>query len=364
MTATEDNRAYFVVQVGAMACSLYPFYRLPFQRRRTGEKTPPVLAAVGSLLRRPEVVTFFLVMFLMGILMGQITAFLFVYLADELDAPPSLFGVCLAVMCVTEVPFFFFSGHLIKRLGNDVVLHLGLLTYILRFVYYSYLEDAWLVLPAEALHGLTYAASWAASTDYAASIAPPGLEASMQGFLSGIHWYRDGAPWHDTKKLSLSLQGSGHRRRRPHRRLCVPGRGRAGVVPDICMCGRRNPSRAPVLPVAQAPCRRPSGRGSSCLVCDPRLVHAGDCRLGGRAGRHRRHRGRPSKRKSRRALTRPQGERQEHTRQQSVPPSVPGRGSLCPRRRRRRSLKIFEQFSLRIYCTSVVYQWKSSASSL
>ncbi len=34
------------------------------------------------------------------------------------------------------------------------------------------LREPWWVLPAEVLHGLTFAAMWAATTDYAHGIAP------------------------------------------------------------------------------------------------------------------------------------------------------------------------------------------------
>lgn len=38
--------------------------------------------------------------------------------------------------------------------------------------YRQTLREPWWVLPAEVLHGLTFAAMWAATTDYAHQIAP------------------------------------------------------------------------------------------------------------------------------------------------------------------------------------------------
>ena len=66
-------------------------------------------------------------------------------------------------------------------------------TYGARFVFYSLLgepplsDPAW-TLPAELLHGLTFALGWAAATQYVATLLPPELSASAQGLLGALHW--------------------------------------------------------------------------------------------------------------------------------------------------------------------------------
>src|SRR4051794_32220595 len=87
----------------------------------------------------------------------------------------------------TEIVFFFFSDYILTRLGGPVTLSLSLFSYIIRhvffsnllilirLVYYSLMENPWIVLPAELLHGLTYAAMWAACVRHASEVAPPGI---------------------------------------------------------------------------------------------------------------------------------------------------------------------------------------------
>lgn len=48
-----------------------------------------------------------------------------------------LCGLARLIMCVAEVPFFYLSGPLIRRVGVRGVIALAQLAYLTRFVYYS-----------------------------------------------------------------------------------------------------------------------------------------------------------------------------------------------------------------------------------
>ncbi len=48
-----------------------------------------------------------------------------------------LCGLARLIMCVAEVPFFYLSGPLIRRLGVRAVIALTQLAYLTRFIYYS-----------------------------------------------------------------------------------------------------------------------------------------------------------------------------------------------------------------------------------
>ena len=76
------------------------------------------------------------------------------------------------------------------RFGVLGVLAIAQLAYITRMLWYASLtaETVWYVLPCEVLHGLTFAALWSACCNYAAAVAPPGLKASVQGVVGGVHW--------------------------------------------------------------------------------------------------------------------------------------------------------------------------------
>eukprot|EP00040_Diaphanoeca_grandis_P016953 m.87915 g.87915 ORF g.87915 m.87915 type:complete len:376 (-) comp26136_c0_seq3:97-1224(-) len=133
-------------------------------------------------------VAFFTVVLLCGIMTGIIENYLFIFLETDVQASKTLIGLSRAVTCAAEVPLFWYSSWLINRLGVLQVLGLACFCYFVRFVGYSMLQDAWVVLLIEPLHGFTYAVMWSASVSYAHIIAPKGMGTSSQGVLSGIHW--------------------------------------------------------------------------------------------------------------------------------------------------------------------------------
>jgi len=56
---------------------------------------------------------------------------------EELGGSHLLCGLARLIMCVAEVPFFYLSGPLIRRLGVRAVIALTQLAYLTRFIYYS-----------------------------------------------------------------------------------------------------------------------------------------------------------------------------------------------------------------------------------
>ncbi|CAM9175600.1 unnamed protein product [Laminaria digitata] len=146
-----------------------------------------VLAVVRVMLGTPHNATFFAAVGLSGMGAGVIDMFLFIRL-EELGGSHVLCGLARLIMCLAEVPFFYLSGPLIRRVGVRGVVALTQLAYLTRFIYYSVLREPWWVLPAEVLHGLTFAAMWAATTDYAHDIAPAHMRTTIQGVVTGLHW--------------------------------------------------------------------------------------------------------------------------------------------------------------------------------
>lgn len=56
---------------------------------------------------------------------------------EELGGSHVLCGLARLIMCVAEVPFFYLSGPLIRRLGVRGVIALTQLAYLTRFIYYA-----------------------------------------------------------------------------------------------------------------------------------------------------------------------------------------------------------------------------------
>ncbi|XP_040295645.1 major facilitator superfamily domain-containing protein 6 [Bufo bufo] len=122
----------------------------------------------------------------MGFGYGYVFTFLFWYLED-LKGTTTLFGVCSVLSHISELTAYFFSHKLIELVGHIRVLYIGLACNTARYLYISYMGNAWTVLPMEVLQGVTHAAIWAACISYLSAAVPPALRTSAQGILQGLH---------------------------------------------------------------------------------------------------------------------------------------------------------------------------------
>eukprot|EP00079_Xenopus_tropicalis_P029349 XP_012824672.1 PREDICTED: major facilitator superfamily domain-containing protein 6 isoform X1 [Xenopus tropicalis] len=122
----------------------------------------------------------------MGFGYGYVFTFLFWHLQD-LNGTTTLFGICSVLSHVSELTAYFFSHKVIELVGHIRVLYIGLACNTARYLYISYMENAWTVLPMEVLQGVTHAAIWAACISYLSAAVPPELRTSAQGILQGLH---------------------------------------------------------------------------------------------------------------------------------------------------------------------------------
>ncbi|KFM61228.1 Major facilitator superfamily domain-containing protein 6, partial [Stegodyphus mimosarum] len=142
---------------------------------------------VGQIFASFKTVVFAIGVFIAGALSGLIWSYEFWYLED-LGAQQTLLGLAVAVQCLlAEVPFFFFAGWFIEKLGHFYCLSVTFLAFTLRFGLYSALKNPLFVLPIELSHGFTFALFYASMTGYASDNAPSGTEATMLGILGGIY---------------------------------------------------------------------------------------------------------------------------------------------------------------------------------
>ncbi|XP_066510349.1 major facilitator superfamily domain-containing protein 6-A isoform X2 [Hoplias malabaricus] len=130
--------------------------------------------------------TVLFVAWFMGFGYGFVFTFLYWHLED-LNGTPTLFGVCSVLSHISELAAYFTSHKLIELVGHIRVLYIGLACNTARYLYISYLQNAWTVLPMEVLQGVTHAAVWAACISYLSAAVPPAFRTSAQGILQGLH---------------------------------------------------------------------------------------------------------------------------------------------------------------------------------
>jgi len=95
-----------------------------------------------------------------------------------------LLSLNMAIQCfIGEVPMFFLSGWILKKLGHTNTMSLVLAVFGLRFLSYSLLTNPWHSLPIEVLNGVTFGIFYSTMVSYASIISPQGMESTMQGIV-------------------------------------------------------------------------------------------------------------------------------------------------------------------------------------
>jgi PPP family 3-phenylpropionic acid transporter len=165
-----------------MALGLLVALRLPVSHRPIGQT---LASGLRRLAADRRLVVFLVTVFISGLGMSTVHSFLFLYMKD-LGASAGLMGLSLTVATVSELPVFFFSDRLLRRLGPRGVLLISLAAYVVRLLAYAAMPAPAWVLAINLLHGLTFSAMWVAGVSYANQIAPPGMGATVQGLFGGV----------------------------------------------------------------------------------------------------------------------------------------------------------------------------------
>lgn len=131
--------------------------------------------------RRQEMVFFFGIVLIVGILSGIIENFAFSRIIETSTTRNhgQNIGIIPLVASLAGAPVFWMSGRLIGSFGVPLLLGFSLLSYTIRFMLYAQMTAPWQAILPEILRGVTFASFWAATTYYVYDIAPKGHKATM-----------------------------------------------------------------------------------------------------------------------------------------------------------------------------------------
>lgn len=141
---------------------------------------------------------FFANLMVYGICMCLIENFLFIYLVQEFDGvSTTLLGGSTAVMCAFEIPVFAYLGPWLEKqpAGSEsaftaILLTCQLITALRCWLYAIMPRDmAWLVLAVGCLQGISFAAMWVASMEYAKRLSTANTLATMASLTGGIYYF-------------------------------------------------------------------------------------------------------------------------------------------------------------------------------
>ena len=125
-----------------------------------------------------------IVTFYCGFGNGFISTFLFWHL-QEMGGLQILLALVSLINSTAEVLFYVVSERLMQCIGHFRLIYIGLLCFSIRFFYYSFLRQPWLVLPIEITHGMTSAAIRSALISYIRQEGSVGH--LLHGLINGIH---------------------------------------------------------------------------------------------------------------------------------------------------------------------------------
>ncbi|CAK0889114.1 unnamed protein product [Prorocentrum cordatum] len=158
----------------------------PAGARAAGSQSPG-----GGPRSRFRMAWFFANLVVYGMHTSLIESFLFVYASRDFPgASRGLLGASVAIMCVSELPVFFYDRRFLDRFCVTSLLTSCELVLAMELLAYSAVPRGapWLILLIAPLHGVTMAAAWSCSVEFGRQLAPPGAEARVQALVSGVYY--------------------------------------------------------------------------------------------------------------------------------------------------------------------------------
>ncbi|GIY74891.1 major facilitator superfamily domain-containing protein 6 [Caerostris extrusa] len=146
-----------------------------------------ILKGVRTVFKSKKFLAFELANLMNGVGIG-ICWFYLMWFIKSIGGSDLLCGLTIAVQSFGGcIPFMFFSGWIIRKFGHLETVTFALLTYGIRFLYYSYLHDPWWILPMELTHGITYGLNYTTMASFGKLSSKPGTEATTQSILFSTH---------------------------------------------------------------------------------------------------------------------------------------------------------------------------------
>ncbi|XP_068145554.1 major facilitator superfamily domain-containing protein 6 [Drosophila tropicalis] len=149
---------------------------------------------VWQLVRQPPIVVFLIFACIAGIIDSFIIYFMFWHVEEVaaetgyMDQIKLIEGLVVAAECLAgEVPFFFYSGKIIKKLGYVHCMSMCFFFYAVRLSLIAWIPNPWYLVGVELFfQGITYALCYTCIVAYASAVAPPGTSATVQGLMAGM----------------------------------------------------------------------------------------------------------------------------------------------------------------------------------
>ncbi|MFC6458394.1 MFS transporter [Paenibacillus vulneris] len=171
----------FPVFAGVMLASLLLLTRFP---KISGYQSASNKMQIWVLFKNRKLMTYLAINLVLQITLGYYYSFFPIYFR-ELGADNAMIGWSMVISSLSEIPFLLFANRLMQRVRLIHILLISSLATALRWLSFSFTENPYWVLPAQALHGLIFIVLTVTMAMYINREVPKELKASGQT-LNGL----------------------------------------------------------------------------------------------------------------------------------------------------------------------------------
>ena len=170
----------FSIYAGMLLIALIAVQQMHFGQRTFRVS---IFGGLRELLTDRKWIVFLTIVFIAGNGSGIITNYLFVYL-QKIGTSPAWMGWALTISTIAEFPALLVAHRLLKKLGSNGLLTLGLAVTALRCGLYGLVSVPWLALVVQLMQFFTFPILLVAGVSYADENAPAGMGATAQSIFS------------------------------------------------------------------------------------------------------------------------------------------------------------------------------------
>ncbi len=106
----------------------------------------------------------------------------------EIGGSAKLVGYGISLQGLCELPWFYFSAVIIRKLGMKVTLLITILVTTFRMLLYSFVKNPYFAIPIELLHGISWSLFWVVCVEFVNSLVPEQRRATGQSLLYAAYY--------------------------------------------------------------------------------------------------------------------------------------------------------------------------------
>ncbi|GGI45463.1 putative transporter YwbF [Paenibacillus marchantiophytorum] len=164
---------------------IFPFLLLAFikDEKSTGQRI--TLSAISIIFKNKSFLWFMLMILLISIPHRMNDALLGLYLS-KLGATDAMVSWAWAIAACSEIPIFALINRYMHRYHELTLLGIASILYTLRWIFYIFVSDPWVLIGLQVTHMLTFAVLWIVAVQYVVRLLPEQFGSTGQSILAMV----------------------------------------------------------------------------------------------------------------------------------------------------------------------------------